>query len=223
MTLFLDIETTGVSSEDKICSCGLIESNTQHYELYNEGKKITPKASSIHHITNEMIADKGRFQEGEIFALLQKYNTQETTLVVHNAKFIIDMLSSHGFFFEGIIIDTKRVAKHLIKECESYALDFLWYECKLYKEQPYEVNCHSRDDVVKLSLLYEYLAELVPQDTLAQLSVSPVLLEKFSFGKYNNCYIEEISMRDRGYLQWLISLEDIDEDLAYSLQYYLKA
>ena len=223
MTLFLDLETTGVTSEDKICSCGLIESNTQHYELYNENKKITSKASSIHHITNEMIADKGRFQEGKIFELLQKYNTQETTLVVHNRKFIIDMLSSHGFFFEGHIIDTKRLAKHLMPECESYSLDFLRYECKLYKQESYEVGCSAVDDAYIVQLLYFYLLELVDEDEMKKLSFTPVLLEKFSFGKYKQRYIEEISMSDRGYLEWLLSLDDLDEDLLYTVEYYLKA
>ena len=59
MLIFIDLETTGLESEDKIISIGLVamegDEITTLYNIVNEGKKIPPKASSIHHITNEML------------------------------------------------------------------------------------------------------------------------------------------------------------------------
>jgi len=220
--IFLDLETTGVTQEDKICSAALRDGKMQIYELYNEKRKITPKASSVHHITNEMIVDKGSFQQGEIFKYLQKYNTQESIIVMHHEPFINEMLQRSGFSFFGKIIDTKRVAKHLIPECESYALQYLRYECKLYKNETYTLTCNALDDAYVIELLYDYLLEIVTQEEMLELSCKPVLLEKFSFGKYKEKYIEEIYANDRGYLEWMLHLEDLDDDLRYSLEYYLK-
>jgi DNA polymerase-3 subunit epsilon/exodeoxyribonuclease X len=219
--LFLDLETTGINSDDKLCSCGLLFSEERFYELYNENKKITPKASSVHHITNEMIASKGIFSEGKIFSFLEKYNSIENILVVHNAPFICSMLASSGFVFQGKIIDTKKVAKHLIPECESYALQYLRYECKLYKEEDYTLTCNALDDAYIVKLLYNYLLELVDREEMLLLSFKPVLLEKFPFGKYKDSYIEEVSINDKNYIAWMLNLDDLDEDLRYSLEYYI--
>ncbi|MEA3371178.1 MAG: 3'-5' exonuclease, partial [Campylobacterota bacterium] len=81
MLIFLDLETTGLESEDKICSIAVVvvegEKTYHKYELINEGKKIPAEASSIHHITNEMIKESSAFKESETFAFLNKNNTQE--------------------------------------------------------------------------------------------------------------------------------------------------
>jgi len=220
--IFLDLETTGITPEDRICSVGVIKDDVTMYELYNENRKITPKASSIHHITNEMIVSKPSFRDGEIFHFLEQKNTKETILVVHNWDFVGAMLELSGFHFIGKVIDTKRVAKHLISECESYALQFLRYECRLYQEEEYALTCNALDDAYVISLLYRYFLELVSVEKMIDLTQTPVLLEKFLFGKYKQKYIEEIAMCDRNYLVWLLTLEDIDEDLRYSLEYYIK-
>ena len=132
MLIFLDSETTGLESNDKICSIAIIAENKEEvlskYELVNEGKKIPALASSIHHITNEMIKEKGDFKSSEIYRLLLEHNNEETTFVGHNIKFDIEKLASAGFYFKGKIIDTLRVTKHLIPECELFSLQLLRYE-----------------------------------------------------------------------------------------------
>ena len=53
MLVFIDVETTGLEEIDKICSIALVivenEDVKTMYDLVNEGKKISPKASSINH------------------------------------------------------------------------------------------------------------------------------------------------------------------------------
>jgi len=57
---------------------------------------------------------------------------------------------------------------------------------------------------------------------LVELSFKNVLIQKFGFGKYSGRYIDEISMCDRGYLEWMLgNISDLDEDLRYSIQHYL--
>ncbi|WP_415251472.1 exonuclease domain-containing protein [Sulfurimonas sp.] len=228
MLIFLDLETTGLEAEDKIVSIAIIVVDngevTSKYELVNEGKKIPPKASSIHHITNEMIYQKALLIDTEIWKFLNDNNTPDCVVVGHNVNFDIRKLNAVGFDYKGAVIDTLRVSKHLIPECESYGLQVLRYELKLYKSEKIKVMAHhALGDAEVLKYLYEYLLDLSSQEEMLNLSFKKVLLEKFGFGKYTGRYIEEISMCDRGYLEWMLSkMVDLDDDLRYSINYYLQ-
>ena len=237
MLIFIDLETTGLEREDKICSIALIiineESIDYKYELVNEGKKISPQASSIHHLTNEMIKNKRVFKESETYKFLQEINNNNNTLIAHNIKFDLEKLSSAGVVWKGDVIDTLRVTKHLIPECEFFSLQVLRYELKLYKDEEKEkkelgikdaLSAHNAlSDALIVKLLFNSLAELASLDKMKELSFKNVLLEKFGFGKYIGKYIEEIAMSDRGYLEWMLhSATDLDEDLRYSVNYYLE-
>lgn len=226
--IFLDLETTGLEDEDKIVSIAIIAVDnakiSTKYELVNEGKKIPPKASSIHHITNEMIYQQPLLIDTEIWQFLNEYNTEDTIIVGHNVNFDIQKLNAVGFHYKGAIIDTLRVSKHLIPECESYALQVLRYELKLYNDESGEVIAHhALGDAKVVKQLYEYLLELSSEDEILELTFKKVLLSKFGFGKYEGRYIEEISMCDRGYLEWMLAqIVDLDDDLRYSIDYYLQ-
>jgi len=224
MLIFLDTQTTGLEKTDKICSVGLItEDMTLMYELVNEGKKISPKASSINHITNEMIKDKVKFIDTNIFKFLQKYNNVDTTIVGHNINFDISMLLACGFEFKGGVIDTLRVSRHLIKEIDEYSLQYLRYELKLYKKESEELTAYNaQSNAVVVKNLYEYLLDMASYEKMCELTFSNVLIEKFKYGKYAGKYIEDIVQSDRGYLEWMLSsLNDLDEDLRYSINHYL--
>ena len=228
MLIFLDTETTGLESSDKIISIALIaldgDEITIKSDLVNEGKKIPPKASSINHITNEMIKSKPALDKCETFKFLELNNIYDTTVISHNINFDLQMLSQNiGFTWQGKIIDTLRCSKHLMPECEEFSLQFLRYELKLYKKEGEEVVAHDAlSDTKVTKLLYEELLELASKDELEELSAKPVLMQRFEFGKYAGRYIEEISMIDRGYLEWMLeNIMDLDEDLRYSIKYHL--
>lgn len=230
MLIYLDVETTGLEKEDKICSIAVLKEDEYFYDLVNESKKIPPLASSINNITNEMIKDKPPLKESRAFKELSKASDDDI-LVAHNIDFDLNMLINSGFTCKSKIIDTLRVSRHLIPELESYTLNFLRYELKLYKKEEQikrilnlEINIcphNALSDVIITKLLLDELLELDSLENIIKLSNKPVLLSKFEFGKYSGRYIEEISMIDKGYLNWMLSLEDIDEDLRYTLEYYL--
>ncbi len=237
MLIFLDLETTGLERTDKVVSIALIvvdDMQTRIFsQLLNEGKKIPPKASSIHHITNEMIEKKPKFKESDIYSFLQHNNTQENTLIAHNVNFDLQMLSRTGIEWRGDVVDTLRVTKHLIPECEYFSLQYLRYELKLYKKEStltqlrgVHIPLQAHDalgDCAVVKLLYEYLLQMVSLEKMRELTFENVLLEKLEFGKYAGKYIEEIAINDRGYLEWMLhSIMDLDEDLRYSITYYLQ-
>lgn len=232
MLIFVDIETTGLETDDVMCSMALLSEDKMMYELLNERKKIPPLASSIHHITNEMIQDKKLFIESEVHDFLEQNNKPKNTLIAHNIKFDLEKLSVAGLHWQGDVIDTLKVTKHLIKECELFSLEFLRYELKLYtKEDSVKKKYGIKDalcaynalnDVLVVKLLFEYLLDYATVQEMKELSFQKVLLEKFPFGKYIGKYIEEIVLNDRAYVVWMSGLEELDEDLKYSLEYYLK-
>lgn len=228
MLIFLDLETTGLETTDKICSIALIVDNNGEeniiYELINEGKKIPPKASSIHHITNEMIKEKSDFKSSEAYKFLQENNNMQTTLIAHNVKFDLQKLSAAGFEWKGKVIDTLRVTKHLIPECEFFSLQVLRYELQLYKKEKDTIIAHhALGDAHVVKSLFSYLLDLAVHEQMCELSFKKVLLQKLEFGKYAGKYIEEIAMSDRAYLEWMLSnISDLDDDLRYSIMSYLK-
>lgn len=240
MLIFVDIETTGVGSLDRICSIAVIgvdsKEVTSKYDLVNEGKKISSKASSVNHITNEMIKDRVKLEDSQTYKFFKNNNNKNSTLITHNVKFVLKMLSKSGFEWRGEIVDTLRVTKHLIAECEEFSLGFLRYELKLYRDEKQEalicfkslsqneIIAHSAiSDALDIKLLYKYLLNMQPFERLIELSFKNVLMKKFEFGKYKGRYIEEISMCDRGYLEWMLrDGVDLDEELRYSVIHYLQ-
>ncbi len=226
MLLFLDIQTTGLEVHDKICSIALIavdsETTLEMYDIVNEGKKISSQASSVNHIINEMLKEKPRLLECETYQFLQKHNDISAILVAHNSKFALKMLLACGFEFQGKVIDTLRVTKHLIPECEFFSLQFLRYELKLYRNEERLLH-NGVDNAKRVKFLYEYLLDVATPDVMCELSQKHVLILKLNFGKYAGHFIEDIGMWDLGYLQWIVAnVLDLDEDLRYSIDYFLQ-
>jgi DNA polymerase-3 subunit epsilon/exodeoxyribonuclease X len=230
MLIFLDTETTGLDESDKICSIGIITEDEKsvktYYNLIKSDKKITSEASSVHHITNEMIKQSPTFKESEICKILSKYNSTDNTLIAHNIAFDMKMLQREGFIWRGGIIDTLRCTRHLIPECDKFSLQYLRYELKLYRDEKSDLDIdicahHALSDALHVKLLYNYLLQMSSFNTLEELSVQDVLISKFSFGKYKGHFIEEIAISDAGYLRWMLNMSDLDDDLRYSIEYYL--
>ena len=231
MVIFLDTETTGVDPKDRVCALGFIGEDTYHFELINPGKKIPPAASAIHHITNEMVSDAPSFSQSISSEKLKELNTTENILVSHNAPFDLAMLEKEGVTWQGRVIDTLKCSKSLMDDLEGYSLQFLRYELRLYREEKavFEtynlpiVPHHALSDALHTKMVLEYLLDLANIERLIEISKSHVLLTRLPFGKYAKKRIEEIALKDPGYLKWMVeSLMDMDEDLRYSIDYYLR-
>jgi DNA polymerase III epsilon subunit-like protein len=229
--IFLDTETTGLESKDRICALGIIEGESTHFELINPGKKIPPAASAIHQITNEMVSDAPSFSQSVSVEKLKIFNLPETILVSHNAPFELAMLQKEGVVWEGGVIDTLKCSKSLMDDLEGYSLQFLRYELRLYREergvfQEHGVALiphHPLSDALHTKMVLEYLLDLADVERLIEISKSYVLLSRLPFGKYAKKRIEEIAIKDPGYLKWMVeSLMDMDEDLRYSIEHYLR-
>ncbi|MEA3374199.1 MAG: exonuclease domain-containing protein [Campylobacterota bacterium] len=235
MLIYLDLETTGVEKKDRICAIGLIavegEDVTVMNDLVKPPRKIRPEAMAVHHITNEMVSDKPPFLDSETVKWLSEHNSADNVLIAHNVDFELTMLQREGIVWQGAIIDTLKCTKHLIKEVEKHSLQYLRYELGLYKSEVKAAKtldipliAHTvLSDALHAKLLHEYLNEMADDERLFELTVERALIQKFNFGKYSGRYIEEIAMRDPGYLEWMLgNMFDMDEDLRYSVEYYMR-
>ncbi len=232
MLVFLDTETTGLELSDRLCSLGLVYNDETHYELINPLKKVPPSASAIHHITNEMLKEAPVFALSQGERKLKELNKVENILVSHNAPFDLGMLQKEGVTWQGGVIDTLKCSKALMDDLDGYSLQFLRYELKLYRTEveffdDHGVEIfphHALSDALHAKMIYEYLLEMAEEEELIALSQSRLLLSKLPFGKYAKKQIETIALKDPMYLKWMLrSLMDMDEDLRYSIEYYLRS
>ncbi len=235
MFCYLDVETTGVEKNDRICSVGLIVDDGGKFEPFYERirppKKVPPEAMAIHHLTNEMLADAPAFDESETAKRLAALNGPETILVGHNLAFDLEMLAREGVTWQGGMIDTFKCVKHLLgNEIEHFSLQYLRYELRLYRKEEALADAlgialsahHALSDALHTLLLHRYLEEMADSERLMVLTTEQALVHKLTFGKYGGKFIEDIARRDPAYLEWMLrSLSDLDEDLRYSIEYYL--
>jgi DNA polymerase-3 subunit epsilon/exodeoxyribonuclease X len=144
------------------------------------------------------------------------------------------MLQKEGFENQMQIIDTLRVAKHLLPDEEAHRLQYFRYKMGIYKEEEaeakklgIEVKAHDAiGDVLVLKLLLSKLRKLVEEKypnqnsvaKMVELTQTPIFIEKFRFGKYKDKTIKEVALQDRGYLEWMLNkMENLDDDLRYSI------
>ncbi len=235
--IILDTETTGNKEEDRICQLSylVLNENLEIEEIHNELVKppipISFEAMAVHHITNEMVEDKPLLKHTKAYKRLKELNTAENVIVIHNAKFDLDMLKKEGFnsFFK--LIDTFRVLKHLIPEGK-FSLQYNRYALGLYKKEPeicekYNIQISAHDalgDVIVLDLLFEYIINTYEKtvEDLIDLTKKPVLYDKFYQGKYKFENIKDILIKDPDYIEYMLSLTDLDPDVKYSIEHHLE-
>ena len=198
--------------------------------------KMSYEAMGIHHITPDMLEDKYWPYETDAFMEIEKHNLPQNYFITHGNELDIAMLKNEELDLEMKLIDTDVCSRHLLKDAEGYKLQTLRYQYGLYKREKEfakklgidELNPHDAlSDAVWCYMLTELLLEKVngSMDRLVELTNTPVLLEKVTFGKYKNenYTFEELFKIDPGYFVWLYNRLARDwKDLEYTLEYWLK-
>ena len=239
--LILDTETTGaMPGKDRLVSVAYKagEADIVH-ELFKPPLEIAVEAQATHHITPEMVADKPAFIGSDTFKELEAL-LPEHTLVAHNAPFDIAMLEAEGLTVPHYIC-TVKVARHLDAEgvIPRFGLQFLRYYLKL--DLPQAV-AHSADgDVLVTTALFDRLVEKMKGDhsseaelfaAMRQITQEPMLIRRFSFGKFKGEKLQDVAAKEPGYLEWLLEQKEQatgkveargdDEDMIFSLKHFLK-
>jgi len=236
--VLFDTETTGNQEEDRIIQFGAMIVNQQgQVECYDEfcssDVEIKLEAMEVHNITPDLIVGKPKATETAFYKRLEELNSQENYLIAHNISFDLGMIEKEGFINSLQIIDTLRCAKHLFPEMPYHRLQYLRYALELYKTEAQEAAKHNitikaHDAIGDVLVMKLFLSKLVtkcreiypdynPMEKLADLTRTPVLIKTFRFGKYRGRDITEVAQEDPGYLNWMKTSMDLDEDLKYTL------
>ncbi len=236
--IILDTETTGTEESDRIIQLGYMVLSGSEIEVHNEfcsaDVPIKFGAMEVHGITQEMVDNKPKCTGTTAYKRLLELNTQENYLIIHNAPFDITMLEKEGFDTKMQVIDTLRVAKHILPDEEAHRLQYFRYKMGLYKEEQaeadklgIEVKAHDAiGDVLVLKLFLSKLRMLVqeafvgsnPVEKMVDLTNTPIMIKTFRFGKYKGKTLQEVAQSDAGYLRWMLSsMENLDEDMRYSI------
>lgn len=242
--LLFDTETTGNANEDRIIQIGLmVVHDRTNIDVYDElcscEIPIKLEAMEVHNITPNLIEGKPSFKETKAWNIIESLNSSENYLIAHNIKFDMGMLEKEGFINQYTIIDTLRCAKHLFDDMPYHRLQYLRYALGLYKTEEKEANdlnitIKAHDAIGDVLVMKLFLTELVkkvmdkypginPMVQLANLTQTPVMIKTFRFGKYKGQDVAQVASEDLGYLQWMRSnMKDLDEDMAYTLDTYIK-
>ena len=236
--ILFDTETTGNQEEDRIIQVGaMIVDAKGEVEVFDElCSTVLPikiEAMAVHGITPNLIEGKGIFTKTNFYKTLQSLNNQENFLIAHNMPFDMAMMEKEGFMSQIRIIDTLRVAKHLLAEHKSKALQYLRYALELYKDEQaeadkYNITIKAHDaigDVLVMKLLLSKLVALTkeqfpdvnPMLKMEELTNTPIFIEMFTFGKHKGKKISDVCDSDIGYINWMQNNMDLDVDMKYTL------
>lgn len=235
--LFLDTETTGIGAMDRLCQLAYAFEGEEAEALFKPPVPISIDAMVVTHITNRMVAENEPFVGSVLSQKLQATLAAGAILVAHNAKFDIDMLKRESIEVTASI-DTFKLAHHLdgAGVIPHYSLQYLRYYHDL---EVAEAVAHSAlGDVRVLEKLFDfYFAQMLTLSgdeaavirEMRRISDQPILLKKFTFGKYVGRDVSEVATEDARYLSWLLSQkimarergEENDENWIYTLDHYL--
>ncbi|MFY9075509.1 3'-5' exonuclease [Malaciobacter mytili] len=236
--VLFDTETTGNQEEDRIIQFGaMIVDQTGAIESFDElcysEVPIKLEAMEVHNITPEMLEGKPKAVETTFYKKLLEYNNEENYLIAHNINFDLGMAKKEGFENHYQIIDTLRCAKHLFSQMPYHRLQYLRYALELYKTEEqeakkYNITIKAHDAIGDVLVMKLFLSKLVkecrvqypdynPMEKLVDLSKTPVFINTFKFGKYKGKEVIEVAKEDSGYLNWMRSNLELDEDLKYTL------
>ena len=236
--IILDTETTGTGETDRVIQLGYIVLGAKEIEVHNEfcssDVPISFGAMEVHGITPDLLEGKPACTDMPSYKRLQELNTPENYMIIHNAPFDLGMLEKEGFNTQMKVIDTLRVAKHVLPDEDAHRLQYFRYKFELYKEEEKEANAlgivvkahDAIGDVLVLKLLLSKLREVVqeqfpsenPLEKMVDLTNTPILVKTFRFGKHKGKTLEEVASSDAGYMRWMLSsMDNLDEDLRYSI------
>jgi exodeoxyribonuclease X len=237
--IFLDTETTGIESKDRLCQLAY-KLPTDTYEsmfdeLYTPPLPIAIDAMAIHHITNKMIADKPAFTESSHFADVKKLiQDPKSVTIAHNAPFDNGMLEKEGII-PTQFIDTLKIARHLDPEGKipKYNMQYLRYFLELDNDITVPIQAHdAKGDVIVLEHLFARLLKSFMEskklDTdgalteMIRISLLPSLILRINFGKHRGKLVTDVAKEDSGYLRWLyeqkLKSEEDETDWIFTLE-----
>lgn len=235
--IFLDTETTGGDSETHaITQLAFKKPNGDIFNSYfNPGHETTFEAMAVTNITDEMLKDAPILASHPVKESLQE-DLKQNYLVAHNAEFDIKFLMREGIFPRKFICTLKVSRRYADKdirgqELSGHSIQYLRYALGINDDS--FIAHDALSDILLLEKLFYYQYDLVAKaintqdqeqilEHMYDISQQPSLLKRIKFGKHRDMTYEAIAQQHPDYLEWLLSKDDIDEDVRFTADYYLK-
>jgi len=248
--IFLDTETTGGDTKDRLCQLSYKTPEDSYEDMFDElylpPLPLSIESMAVHHITQEMVNDKPAFAKSDDYTPVKELlQSEQSVIVAHNAPFDVAMLEKEHIKPVNSI-DTLRLVRHFDPEMNipRHNLQYLRYLLKLDQDidkEKYPIQAHdAKSDVIILEKLFDrlyikanekYKLKDDPEKIIAKmidLSDEPTIIGKFTFGKHRGKMVKDVAIDDRGYLEWLLgqkkqsSDQKNEEDWIYTLEHFLK-
>ena len=236
---FVDVESTGVDlRNDRIIQLAFLKVQDENFEAFDDlcytDIEMNEVVVGIHHITNAMLQDKYWPDETDSFIELAKGNSETNYFISHGNELDLKMLANDELEIVMQCIDTDKCARHLLKEAASYKLQDLIVTCELSNKADAlakkigltDIKAHDAlSDALWHYILFELLLKKVDGkiETLVELTATPMLLEKVTFGKYKGKSYEEVFNTATLDMVWMYNNMALEwPDLEFTLEHWLK-
>jgi DNA polymerase III epsilon subunit-like protein len=234
--IFLDTETTGTSGTDRMVQLAYkVKDGEDVNEMFKPPFPISFEAMAVHNITSKMIENKPEFAGSKTQQKLQEL-LKNNILVAHNATFDMAVLRGEGVFPSKYICTFKVAHRYLDKDQNGNDLSGRSLQYLRYALDLDDIAATAHDaygDIIILEKLFDYLYyhlvevlktdnEQTILDNMIDISSKPILLKHVKFGKHRGKTWQEVAASEPGYLEWLSNQSDLDENLKYTLKYYLQ-
>lgn len=201
--IYYDTETTGVKSDkDRIIEIAAYDpsNNRTFCQFVNPGMPIPPEASSIHHITDDMVASSPSFLEvGQAFI---DFCGPDAVLIAHNndgfdRHFLDQECKRNQLSLPAWPqVDSLKWSRKYRPDLPRHSLQFLR---EVYGIPPNQAH-RALDDVIVLHNIFSQMIDDLPIETVIELLSSSVQITKMPFGKHQGTPLSQIP---KSYVKWL--------------------
>lgn len=209
--IYYDTETTGTRPDkDRIIELAAFDpiENRTFCQLINPGIPIPQEASTIHHITNEMVADAPSFRE--VATAFINFCPQTTVLIAHNNDafdklFLESECNRAGLSLPAFqYIDTLKWARKYRNDLPRHTLQSLREVYGFPANQAHR----ALDDVIILHQVFSAMIDDLSMQQVIELLARPQVLTRMPFGKHQGKLLTEVP---KDYVAWLASSGAFDK------------
>lgn len=215
--IILDTETSGLK-DPRPCEIAWVECDTalnivdQVTSLIDPECAISPGASGVHGITNDMVAHMPTMHEFFSVVHDDPLGYGDILFCAHNAAYDLPLVKPHIGNLVGTLC-TLKLARRIYPDAENHKLQTLRYTFGLDAGDAHR----AMGDAVTTHAL---LKQMVRDTGLSVLDLhawvnQPQFVDTINFGKHKGCKLKDLP---KNYVTWLLGLDNLDDDLRFSLQ-----
>lgn len=214
--ILADTETTGLKNPQPV-EVAWVECDEHFNIIHRVESLIDPQceiesgAQAVHGISYQDVADQPTLQE--FFTVVQDNPLGYGDVVYfgHNAAYDLQMLRPYIANLDAAVC-TVKLARRIYPDAPNHKLQTLreWLDLGAG-----DAHRALGDVITTHSLIQRMMRDTgFSIDELVEFSTQPYLIERMPFGKHKGMPLESLPP---AYRRWLLDLEDLDDNLRYSL------